>query len=250
MAQNKLWTDDELFTAVDSYIFLLRAERAGVTISDAKTARSLLSGILGNRNDTSVLYRMRNISEVVRELGVSPLGIYPPAENVGKNVAERIKKFLHAHSDFRLILEDTKADQSREGKPPSIARADVLTRLTFLHSYISDLERELLGIGHNGPPGALTSDGPSRLDFDMARSAIEALKLQISEEKSFEKAPNPHIETLMKFGLKVALWVGERATKFSDVTLKLLAPIVVAKATGLAPVLYDAVSAATKFFTN
>lgn len=54
----------------------------------------------------------------------------------------------------------------------------------------------------------------------------------------------------MKIGLKVALWIGERATKFTDASLTILAPIAVAKATGLTPVLFDAIAAASRYFTN
>jgi len=57
-------------------------------------------------------------------------------------------------------------------------------------------------------------------------------------------------DRLLDLGLKIALWAGARATKFADVSLALLAPVVVAKAAGLAPVLLDALSAVLRTILN
>jgi hypothetical protein len=52
---------------------------------------------------------------------------------------------------------------------------------------------------------------------------------------------------VVAFGLKVAGWIGERLTKFTDAALVTLAPIVVAKATNVLPLITDAMGALMRF---
>jgi hypothetical protein len=68
-SSNILWTDNELTSAVDAYVFVLQAQRAGLSYPVDIGAGVLLSGSLITRNDASLRYRMRNISAVVREMG-------------------------------------------------------------------------------------------------------------------------------------------------------------------------------------
>jgi hypothetical protein len=64
---NVLWTDAELESAVDAYVFMLQAQRAGLPNPKDVSTQLLLSGPLSIRNDASLRYRMRNISAVVSE---------------------------------------------------------------------------------------------------------------------------------------------------------------------------------------
>ena len=82
---NVLWTDAELVSAVDAYVFMLQAQRAGLPNPKDVSTQLLLSGPLSIRNDASLRYRMRNISAVVSEMGVPFLAVYSPAEQVGTN---------------------------------------------------------------------------------------------------------------------------------------------------------------------
>ena len=239
---NILWTDAELVSAVDAYVFLLQAERAGITYPKDVGTRLLLSGALNIRNDTSLRYRMRNISAVVSEMGGPILAAYSPAEQVGTNVRMRLRAILASHGHFRTILEEAEA--------PSPVSTDyqkeALDRLARLRQQISELERELIGIGHNRPPEPLSTDRPDRADFEQARQDIQALEDEVKRLTPNPEVTQEHANRLFEFGLKVALWVGERATKFTDVTLAVLAPVLVAKATGLAPVIIDALRAVTR----
>jgi hypothetical protein len=247
LAKAPLWTDRELFAAVEAYVFLLRAERAGIPTGSAANARSLLSGIFSERNDTSILYRMRNVSAVVQGLGGPILDIYPPAVNVGANVHRKIEDILLKNPNFEAIrAEGNRNESSALALPPE----NPLPFLAALRKHIDDLEREILGVGHNEPPTTLTTDGLTREDFRQARRDIDDLEKNVSEGLKHDLETSAAVKGLMKFGLKVALWVGERITKFVDVTLALAAPVVVLKATGLAPVLFDAIAHATNFLVT
>ena len=57
-SSNDFWTDGELVSAVEAYVFLLRLERSGIGSSRVPVADALLAGPLKRRNDASVRYRM------------------------------------------------------------------------------------------------------------------------------------------------------------------------------------------------
>jgi hypothetical protein len=243
---NILWTDTELVCAIDAYVFMLQAQRAGLAYPKDIGTRLLLSGPLDIRNDVSLRYRMRNISAVVSEMGGPILADYSPAEQVGTNVRMRLRAILAGHSHFRAILEQTGVSAFNPSSTLTDFRIEALDLLGRLRMQISDLERELIGIGHNRPPEPLSTDGLGRDDFERARLDIEALEGEVRELKPNPEVTEEHASRLLEFGLKVALWAGERATKFTDITLKLLAPVVVAKATGLAPLIVDALRAVAR----
>jgi hypothetical protein len=249
---DKLWTDEELSSAVEAYVFMLRAERLGLVQLKDANAQLLLAGHLIIRNEGSIRYRMRNISAVVSEMGVPTVSVYSPAERVGTNVRTRIRAILAGNQGFQEILlqPSSKASAPSSTDLSAELKSDALNRLSYLKVKISELERELIGIGHNRPPEPLNADAPDRAAFENARQDISAL-----EEEIGRVVPNPdtvekHVSRLLAFGLKVALWAGERVTTFTDASLKLLAPVAVAQATGLAPVLLDALRAVVRAMSH
>ncbi len=122
-------------------------------------------------------------------------------------------------------------------------QAEALARLAALREYITDLERELLGVGHNKPPEPLSSNGPARENFERVQESILALEAEIRKPSPDPGVTKQNTNQLLEFGFKVMLWLGERGTKITDAALKVLAPVLVAKATGLMPVIIDAVKA-------
>ncbi len=245
----ELWTDLEIKYSVEAYVFLLQAQGAGLSLPEGVSTRTLLSNHLATRNEASIRYRMRNISAVARELGGPVLKAYSPAEQVGGNVRARIREMLVASAGFQSLMT---APVSGVPTSPQVRpmQADVVERLRALRTYLTDIERQILGVGHNQPPEPLSSSELSREDFDRARADIDALEKQVNEashDLHDEKTAKRHTDSLLAFGLKVAVWVGARATKFTDVALTVLAPVVVAKVTGLAPIVISAISAATHF---
>ncbi len=131
-SSNILWTDTELVSAVEAYLFMLQAQRAGLTYPKDIGAKLLLSAHLTARNDGSVRYRMRNISAVITEMGGPILAEYSPAEQVGANVRLRIRAILNGHSQFRTMLEEAGASAFAPDSNSIDDRAEALERLDRL----------------------------------------------------------------------------------------------------------------------
>jgi hypothetical protein len=235
-----LWTDAELAEAIETYLYLLRLERAGLFVSGNATSAIQSGGGLGRRNDASIRYRMRNISAVVREFGVKVLNAYPPAEKVGVKVRARIRAMLESHPTF---VEFAAEPASRAMATSSDNRAEALRRLSALRAHLEDIERETLGSGHNNPPETLTPGGLTRGDFDDARADIAALEAELSKAQPDTQVTSARSEGLRKLGMKVAAWLGQRGTKFADAAMVALAPAIVVKLSGLMPLLVEALSA-------
>jgi hypothetical protein len=185
---------------------------------------------------------MRNISAVVGELGAPILSAYSPAQQVGTNVRIRLRKLLSDHAGFNQILGEIGA--KTVSSPPTVSSKDrALDHLEALRLQIDRLERKIVGIGHNQPPEPLSDDGPQRSDFEAARAHIEALKIELKNQSSEGSVARNHASGLIDFGLKVVAWIGARATKFTDISLAVLAPVAVAEATGLTHELIEALKA-------
>lgn len=236
-----LWSDSELVSAVEAYVFLLRLERRGLGGVALSVTDILLTGPLKGRNEASVRYRMRNISAVVSQLGGPTLKAYSPAERVGTGVRVRLREILANHRGFQEILASEQDKDLHEGPITAGARKEALRRLATLRDYLSDLERELIGIGHNQPPEPLNIEGPEREDFVRAHEDIRVLEAELKSDLPDREAVSKRSGRLLSFGMKVTLWLSARLTKFVDASLVVLAPVAVAKATNLLPVLESAI---------
>lgn len=238
-----LWTDAELAEAIETYLYLLRMERGGLFVSGNATAVIQGGGGLRRRNDASIRYRMRNISAVVREFGVEVLNTYPPAEKVGVNVRARIRAMLEAHPTF---IEFAAGPAGRGATTSGDSRADALRRLSALRAHLEEIERETLGSGHNNPPEALSQGGLTRQDFDEARADIGALEAELAKTAPDTEVTTTRSDRLRKLGMKIAVWLGQRGTKFADAALVALAPALVVKLSGLIPLLIEALGAVAR----
>ena len=243
---NFLWTDEELSSAVEAYVFLLRLERSGL-IPNTSASEALLIGALNGRNEASVRYRMRNISAVIRELNGPTLEAYSPAEQVGTRVRARLKTILNAHPGFQEMLRIEKRGGAEPGFLQHVNREEALQRLATLRQQMTDLERELIGVGHNRPPEPLSCESLLREDFARAHEDVRVLEAEIGKARPDRAVVTKQSGNLLNFGMKVALWLGARATKFADVSLAMVAPVAVAKAMDLLPVLQSAVTSVLRF---
>lgn len=243
MASDPLWTDTELAIAVDAYVFLLGVQRSSLRMTAQSTAEVLLAGPLSTRNDASLRYRMRNISAVVAELGGPILLAYSPAERVGANVRARIRAMLVSHSGFQR--ERAEYNAKTVAKTGAASRDAVLRLLANLREQIEKAEHEIAGVGHNRPPEPINPE-EWRPDFEGAVTDIRSLEIEIAGGAQNPKTASRLVTRLLQFGLALAVWLGERATKFVDVTLKILAPLVVVKLTGLGPLILDTLKAVSK----
>jgi len=247
-AGSAAWTDHELRASVEGYVYMLRLEQNGIPCREGTADPVLRAGPLGRRNEASLRYRMRNISAVARELGGPTLAAYSPAEQVGAKVRIRIKMMLETHPIFREFLAP-QGEKSPDQAGEAVDRASILEKLAFLRRHIEDFERQLAGIGHNHPPEALDPDLPQREEIERAKNVVAELETEISKQEPDAKIVTDSSRRLLDFGLKVALWIGQRATKFVDAALTTAAPIaVVTAATDLLPAVIDVVKNETRFF--
>lgn len=176
---------------------------------------------------------------MVQELGGPLLAGYSPAEQVGAGVRPRIRALLLASPDFRKILERTQAQGEGAELPRTGDRQYALEVLARLRQGLDDVEREVLGIGHNNPPEPLSLEGDRRGAFNDVRVNIAALESELAKPAPDEAAVAANSEGLVRFGVKMTAWLSQRTTKFVDAALAALA----LKVSGLLPVLIDALSA-------
>lgn len=250
---SELWTDAELETSVETYLYLLRLEESGIRISEREMSQFLVTGALRGRNEASIRYRMRNISAVMEGRGQSHISAYSPANQVGSGVRERIEKLLGAHPMLAPRTETKPAagpatSESRERL--EALRDEALARLEALRDALRELDGNFGGIGHNQPPERIEEPTLTTEDVREAIAVVEDLQSEVAKANPDRNALDAKGNRLARFGLKIAAWAGERATKFADAALVTLAPVLVAKATNVLPLITDAVGALMKFVTH
>ncbi len=108
-----------------------------------------------------------------------------------------------------------------------MAGKDAALRLTEVEERLAELERCLVGIGHNGPPEDLSDEGVTRSEFDQAREDIRSLKEQLVA-KSDPAVVATRTGRLKAFGLKISAWIGGRATKLVDASISQAVPAAIA----------------------
>jgi hypothetical protein len=252
MASNDSWTDAELAVAVEAYLYLFRLEQAGAEYSERDMAIFLLSGPLKHRNDASIRYRMRNISSVLGGRGWATVRAYSSAHQVGSGVKARIEAIIDHHSSTELAcLQKGGASQiPARIQPPPPTREDVLETLDRLAGPLADLERDLIGIGHNNPPDSIHDVSLTATDVRVAREDAARLREQVGRANLDAQTITTSKARLAAFGLKIAAWLGERTTKFVDAALISIAPIIIAKATNVLPLISDAIGMLSRFLSH
>jgi hypothetical protein len=230
-----LWSDEELRQSVEVYILLLRLQQLGREDRSEPVAQAMLRDTLSQRNDAAIRYRFRNISAVLRDLGAPILRNFTPAEAVGASVRQRIRSILLDDPGFARI-------RSQESASAEEVRKGALLALRVLRERVEDLERELTWRGHNGPPDQedLGIDG---IDLTATREDIAFIEEQLESGSPDNIAIASRTSRILDLGLKLAKWLGERATKFADAALLAAAPVAVAKVSGLLPSIVNAVEA-------
>lgn len=96
------WSDAELQSAVDAYLWMLAQEGEGRSYSKAEVNRQLREGRLSRRTKASIEYRMQNISAALDELCRPRIAGYVPAKNVGTGVKDKIRVALEKAGAFKL----------------------------------------------------------------------------------------------------------------------------------------------------
>ena len=235
VSANTRWSDDELRESIEVYVLLLRLQLRGSDAHSEPIAQTLLSGPLALRNDAAIRYRLRNISAVVQELDGPVLMGFSPAESVGKLMRPRIRAMLVDDPDFARLLAPMP-------NPSDDDRGDALKALVILRRQIEELEAHLKWRGHNGPPEQ-EDIGVQVTDLEEARHALITVEGELEKSKPDKKVIKDGTSRILSLAVKLAKWIGERATKFIDAALVTAAPVAVAKVTGLLPTILNAVEA-------
>jgi hypothetical protein len=115
---------------------------------------------------------------------------------------------------------------------------------------LADLERDLIGIGHNNPPDSIHDVSLTATDVRVAREDAARLREQVGRANLDAQTITTSKARLAAFGLKIAAWLGERTTKFVDAALISIAPIIIAKATNVLPLISDAIGMLSRFLSH
>jgi hypothetical protein len=205
----------------------------------AESAAQLLAGgLLPNRNEAAIRYRMRNISFVMGNLGRSTLKDFSPADSVGANVAARIERLLKAHPHYLAISPDQRSTDT--------AKTDASRALARLRAQVEEMISDFQRRGHNGPP-TLLDEGLGRDQLLSTLDDIDAITRELERPSPDMDRAKRGRDNLRLLVAAIGRWMAERATKFVDAALVAAGPIAVAKVTGLLPALVDAVEATSRW---
>ena len=242
-ARGDLWSDEELMTAIDSYLYLMSLERSCIDYSLTEITTFLLSGPLKNRNDASIRYRMRNISDVLKKLDWPILSIYSPAPQVGAGVRERIEAILISRS--QQLTQIKKISQSSIKSEPLKSVSEKLNRL---YKKLEEFGDQRPGhIGHNNPPEPIDDNPFTLQEINSAKESIQAIKDEINTLRPDNKKVEVKKNIVLRLGLKLAIWIGKRVTDFSKATAIAAGTAVGAWAVGLGPQILGTLHSLTSF---
>lgn len=240
----RVWTDSELAIVIDAYLYLLQLELSGVSWSQKDLADFLQEGALLQRNEASIRYRMRNISHVLATKNLPRLKPYSGASQVGSGVEVRISSLLDERSDVLVLIQkisETKASQTDD-------RIQTIEKLDQLYEKLSEYDNDcLVGIGHNNPPSSLELE---ESDIASAKRQIIEIKDQIQSAKPDHFQIEKSKSFLIKFGLKLAIWIGQRVTDFSKAAAIAAGTGFGVWSVGLTPKVVEVLQSVTSYIQN
>lgn len=247
MTDSKRWSDTELSIALETYIYLLRIELAGISLPEREISEIFTRRALPDRNATSIRYRLRNISAVFRSRGLPTLSRFSPAERVGSGVKKRIERMLEGrHYALNDLLTGNRTSTTQPRNLSLEAyKGDAIARLTALQAALDDVIR-LPQIGHNRPPEPIQEVAFPTEELERARTLARDLSSEVRKDKPQAEVLASLQQKLLEFGVAVASWLGARVTKFADAALMTLAPIAIVKFTNMLPLVGDAVAALSR----
>lgn len=88
----RTWSEDEIATAVEGYVAMLRAEHAGTPLRRSQILADIAAST--SRSSDQLAAMMSNISAVVQEHGLTPLRNFEPRSNVPVGVRPAVAAAL------------------------------------------------------------------------------------------------------------------------------------------------------------
>lgn len=206
----------------------------------------LLRGPLERRNEASIRYRMRNISSVFADRRWPILTAYTPATRVGTGVRARINAILDSYSAPALafLTQQQRTQAEAQGNLLGLdqLRREAVLKLEELSNALRSFEGGSIGIGHNKPPEGLDEEPTPLVSVLAAQSDIQTLVIEIKADRPDLDLIEAKSHRVLEFGLRLSEWFGVRFTKLADAAMVSLGPIVVAKVTGVLPMIVDALA--------
>ena len=194
---NNLWSDDELKTSVDAYIYMLGLEQSGVSFSTRELSNFLSGGPLSGRNDASIRYRMRNISYVLDYKNFPTLTSYSPAANLGSGVRKRLERILDERYESLAKISEQK------NSIPQANLDDVINKLDLLAKSISDIDDKIgVGLGHNNPPEPIND---LEIDAKSVNISIQNIKIELNSNLPDKEKIKTEQNVISKLGLWCAV---------------------------------------------
>lgn len=123
------WSNEELMSAVQAYLLMLRLELKGEPYSKAEANRQLRDGPLAGRTKASVEFRMQNISAALYELKMPYIAGYLPARNIGSSVKEKMVELLRQNDIEFLTAYVPTADTDSLSEKVSSLRKQAFLRM-------------------------------------------------------------------------------------------------------------------------
>lgn len=121
------WNDHENDLIVGDYFAMLDAEIAGQPYSKAERRQSLLP-LLRKRTESSVEFKHRNISAVLKGLGEDWIAGYRPAFNIQSSLEDAVMRWLARHPAWFERLPDKASPRAMRavgevllGPPPTLS---------------------------------------------------------------------------------------------------------------------------------
>jgi len=218
----KNWTNEELFAALQSYLFLLSSQVHGITVDKNQVIEKLLKTSLRERNRAAVRYRFRNFSHIFLKDNYVTLKGYTPASQVGPKVEIRIRNILTQYpEDFLrqfLVSSNMKMDSFV-----------ISEQIDELRKKLKDLDARRQMRGHNNPPELIDD---IRIPDDLFREIT-----QIVDNYDAHEAQSDALKKAEKVRVKLWDWITLRFTKFIDTLIYVSTPIILAKIFGMSEIL-------------
>lgn len=90
------WPDSEIIASIQTYLWMLRAQKEEYNPVTKRIRNALMQGPLKERSHASIEYRFQNISAVLDTRGEEWVQGYPPGNNGGPLIIKRISSFIDA----------------------------------------------------------------------------------------------------------------------------------------------------------
>ncbi len=190
---------------------------AARTLSESDLVTLLKGSLLGRRRQSSIRYRLRNISAILADHGFPVLTAYSPAPRAGTGVRAKLETMLFSETPVDYARHSLGLDPADQTSPEAVLEQAEMALKAALNEF-ERLHQGSTPIGHNKPPEPI--DGLTVEDFHKAISILEASRVELAAARLTAKTAARQAGALARFGTRAAAWAGERLTRAADAGLE------------------------------